>query len=271
MSRTPLFSVIVPTYNRSSFLSEAVNSVLAQTFPDHEVVVVDDASTEPVAQVTTDPRVRVVRRSRNGGATAARNTGIAEARGAYITFLDDDDRITPDRLSMVVGHLAAADVVLCWTGYLDDHDHRPGRMIHGVPGGELLSGPTPHMGSAVVRRDSIELLDESYRTMEDVEWWLRMSNRSMVTVPAVGYLWRRHDGWRVDGPAERIEGAKRLLRDHAVFFDANPAAAAYRWKWIGRSAARIGRRTEALDAYRAAFRLSKDLRLLGHAARLLWA
>src|SRR6476661_8300940 len=94
----PMFSVIIPTYGRSSLLAEAVASVLAQSFSDFECIVVDDASPE-APTLPDDLRLRLIVREHNGGPPAARNTGIASATGAYVAFLDDDDVWRPDRLS----------------------------------------------------------------------------------------------------------------------------------------------------------------------------
>src|SRR3954464_14214558 len=94
----PTFSVIIPTYGRPKFLSEAVASVLAQTCADFECIVVDDAGPE-LATLPNDARIRVIRRDENGGPPAARNTGIDAARGTYVAFLDDDDVWLPTRLS----------------------------------------------------------------------------------------------------------------------------------------------------------------------------
>ena len=95
-------SVIIPTYNRAGLLPRAINSVLAQTFEDYEVIIVDDCSTDHtprVIQEFADPHIRSFRHEVNQGAAAARNTGIAKARGEYIAFLDDDDECTPNRLA----------------------------------------------------------------------------------------------------------------------------------------------------------------------------
>lgn len=102
MLDTPKVSVIIPTYNRASLLPRAVNSVLAQTYGDYEVIIVDDCSTDDTQRVIaefTDSRIRQFRHKVNRGVSAARNTGIANARGEYIVFLDDDDECTPSRLA----------------------------------------------------------------------------------------------------------------------------------------------------------------------------
>src|SRR5437868_3791234 len=103
----PLLSVIIPTYNRSGLLREALATVRAQACADYEVIVVDDGSTDDTADVLArfgegEPpgRFRVLRQA-NAGQGAARNLGIAEARGEYCAFLDSDDRFFPWTLAIV--------------------------------------------------------------------------------------------------------------------------------------------------------------------------
>jgi glycosyltransferase involved in cell wall biosynthesis len=99
----PLFTVVIPTYNRAGFIVETINSVLAQTDSDFEVVVVDDGSTDDTQDVVARAfgkvdQVRYVRQA-NAERGAARNRGIREARGQYVVFLDSDDLMRPDHLS----------------------------------------------------------------------------------------------------------------------------------------------------------------------------
>ncbi|WP_254763820.1 glycosyltransferase family 2 protein [Natrinema marinum] len=94
-------SVIIPTYNRAATLPRAIDSALAQTVADLEVVVVDDGSTDDTDSVLADyedPRVRSVTHATNRGANVARNTGIERARGEYVAFLDSDDEWHPEKL-----------------------------------------------------------------------------------------------------------------------------------------------------------------------------
>ncbi len=107
--QAPRVSVIIPTYGRPAALRRAVDSVLAQTVDDLEVVVVDDHGTPP-APPHEDRRVRVLRLPDNGGVSAARNLGIEQARGEWIAFLDDDDLWYPRRLEALLGFIGAAEV-----------------------------------------------------------------------------------------------------------------------------------------------------------------
>jgi glycosyltransferase involved in cell wall biosynthesis len=102
-------TVCIPIYNRSEALRSTVDSVLAQTFPDWELLLVDDGSTDDTPQVAQsygDPRIRYIRQE-NRGHSAARNHGLAVAQGEYIAYLDHDDRWWPDKLRLQVAYLDA--------------------------------------------------------------------------------------------------------------------------------------------------------------------
>lgn len=97
----PKFSVVIPTYNGKEYLGEAVQSVLDQTYPDFEIIIVDDASPEEPSQVLasfTDARVQYIRHVKNKGAVAARKTGVDASRGEIIAFLDQDDLFHEQKL-----------------------------------------------------------------------------------------------------------------------------------------------------------------------------
>jgi glycosyltransferase involved in cell wall biosynthesis len=98
----PLVSVVIPTYKRAHLIRRSVDSVRAQTVRDFELLVVDDGSgdeTESVIAAIGDPRIRFLQRATNGGASAARNTGIDAARGTFVAFLDSDDAWLPHLLA----------------------------------------------------------------------------------------------------------------------------------------------------------------------------
>jgi glycosyltransferase involved in cell wall biosynthesis len=107
----PTASVIVPAYNVEPYLREALESVLAQTVTPHEIVVVDDGSTDGTGAVADEiarehPLVRVVRQA-NGGPAVARNTAIEMSTGEFLVFLDADDVMLPDRIEQQLGYLLA--------------------------------------------------------------------------------------------------------------------------------------------------------------------
>jgi glycosyltransferase involved in cell wall biosynthesis len=96
----PIVSVIIPSYNYGHFVSEAIESVLSQTYPHHEIIVVDDGSTDRTFEVVAHyPSVFYVRQE-NAGLSAARNRGIQECRGEYVVCLDADDRLLPQHFEI---------------------------------------------------------------------------------------------------------------------------------------------------------------------------
>jgi glycosyltransferase involved in cell wall biosynthesis len=109
MQVLPKLSIIMATYNRAHTLTRAIDSVLRQDYPNWELIIVDDGSTdntaEVLAQYQDEPRIRVVRHSENRGVTAAKNTGLDSISGEWFTFLDSDDELTPDALSTMIGVL----------------------------------------------------------------------------------------------------------------------------------------------------------------------
>jgi glycosyltransferase involved in cell wall biosynthesis len=261
----PLFSVILPTFNRPEMLQEAVDSVLAQTIPELECIVVDDASAEPVV-VLHDSRVRVVRRPMNGGPGAARNTGIALASGRYVVFLDDDELFTKDRLEVALEGLERAEIALCWRRSKDEPMDPHRIRLEGSVGARVLEDAIPHLGVTALRRDTIQRFDERLRVCEDVEWWIRTApGRSFATVPKFGCLMRSRPATyaqQVAGPraAARLE----ILTWHAEYFATNPRAAAVQWRRLGFQARAAGNRTLAQRAFVRSLRYRVSPRTLWH-------
>jgi glycosyltransferase involved in cell wall biosynthesis len=269
MSEAPLFSVIVPTYGRPEYLNEAVASILAQSVDDLEVVVVDDASPEPVAASWEDARVRIVRRETNGGPAAARNTGLEHARGTYLAFCDDDDLFAPGRLALAADGLRRAPVAICFNRYLDATGGRP-VALRGDVGDTVLDDMAPHLGRTALRRELAPRFDERFDAAEDIEWWLRLARAegvTVTTVPRIGYLVRRHEGVRTrTGLASRIRARRLLLQVHADYFASHRRARAFAWKRIGLMAAVYGDRTAARRAFARSFAARPAPRTLGHLA-----
>jgi len=125
MSAPPRVSVFIPVHNRAHYIAVAVNSILAQTFEDFELIVVDDGSTDRTVEVLQrfdDPRLRVERNPGNLGIPATRNRGLELARGEYIALLDSDDHSYPERLARQVEWLDANPDVAqlgTWCSFMD--------------------------------------------------------------------------------------------------------------------------------------------------------
>lgn len=199
----PLVSVIVPAYNYGRFISQALDSVLAQTFTDWECLIVDDGSTDDTCRVV-HPYVAGTDRFRylhqqNAGPAAARNTGINNSRGKYIQFLDADDLIQPDKLNRQVDFLQRnphVDIVYSEMRYF--RDEAPGQFFYSMSDPDLpwlprVSGSgndvllpllksnivvsnSPLMCASVIR--VVGLFHEKLQAQEDWHYWLRCALRN---------------------------------------------------------------------------------------------
>lgn len=227
----PAVSVIIPAYNREATIARAMDSVLAQTLADLELIVVDDASTDRTAEVVAayaDPRVRLLRHDTNRRAAAARNTGIRAARGQYVAFLDSDDVWFPDKLATQVADLEAApaDVRASCTAF---EVVRWGELFRITPA--LLSHRQVFMGcdwspgtTLMVRRDvfdTVGRLDESFGRYEDWDWALRYTRRYRIRVVPRAMVRLYREG---SPPARRlVHDCLRLLDVHRSDLDRHGA------------------------------------------------
>ena len=240
--------------------------MLAQTFGDIEVIVVDDASPELVI-IPPDPRVRLVRAATNGGPARARNLGVEASNGDFLAFLDDDDTWTPSRLSYAKQGLDRSPIAICW------QSPSGGRVLEGRVHDSILNATTPTLGATALRRSAWVPLDETYRCVEDLAWWLDVTKEtSVTTVPKHGLVVRRHDGVRSGyGLEQRIIQSERLLTERTGYFAQHPRAAAFRWKRIGLMNLALGRKGEARKAFLRALGCQPSGADLVHLARTLLA
>ena len=186
----PRVSVIVPTHNRVGLLAEAVHSVLAQTFADFEVIIVDDGSTDRTADRVAgigDPRVQYHYQV-NAGPSRARNAGIALARGEFVAFLDDDDSWLPEKLERQMDVLTArphVDVVYCGFTFVGAEGeelaidyHRPasrGSLYVDLMFENVITGSA---SAALLRKScftDVGLFDDALLAWEDQDLWRRLA------------------------------------------------------------------------------------------------
>jgi glycosyltransferase involved in cell wall biosynthesis len=189
--RVPIVSVIIPTHNRAWVLAEAVDSVLAQTFPDYELIVVDDGSTDATADLLAGYGARLrVEVQAHQGVSAARNRGIARANGELLAFLDSDDLWLPHKLRRQVDFMASRPAALiCQTGEVwirrgvrvnPARRHRkPSGMIFDASLALCLVSPSAVMARRALFEEA-GTFDESLPACEDYDLWLRVSARFPV-------------------------------------------------------------------------------------------
>lgn len=201
-SAMPIVSVVVPAYNPGPYLRLALESVLAQTYPHWEAVVVDDGSSEDLSWVDDfHPAVRRVRQP-NAGLSAARNTGVRESTGELVAFLDADDLWLPEKLERQVQALADPELALVSTGFTvvdrNGTEFSGGFVGYADSYEELLQGNGICASTTLVRRSVLEEcggFDPGLAQCEDWDMWLRIARAHRVRkVPEVLARYRVHGG-----------------------------------------------------------------------------
>ncbi len=232
----PLVSVVIPTWNRAALAERAARSVLAQSWRDLELVIVDDGSTDGTAErlaAIADPRLRVVRQ-KNGGVARARNRGLAEVRGDWIAFLDSDDLWLPEKLARQMAVMLAAPALtgFCHTGLEivtpEGTAPAPATAEGRIFEASLLDNPVrAPTSSGLVRRKVVEAVggfDPDLPAIEDWDWLQRIARLydvAAVPEPLVVY---------------RDEGEGRRSKD----FRANMEARAMLWRRNAHALRRAG-------------------------------
>ncbi len=209
-------SLIIPCYNGESFVRQALDCALGQTWPNVEVVVVDDGSTDRSAEILREygDRIRVVSQV-NSGLPAARNSGIRSSRGEFLCFLDADDYLSPEFAEVMASALVLSGAAVAYCGWQNIGAQGRSNEPYVPPDYEATdklesflrsASPWP-VHAAMVRADVLREtggFNESLPTCEDYEFWLRVAlTRPLVRVPLVMAFYRHHgqaqmssDRWR---------------------------------------------------------------------------
>jgi glycosyltransferase involved in cell wall biosynthesis len=230
----PAISIVMPCYNAAAHLPESVGSVLAQTFAGWELIAIDDGSSDGTLawlQAQTDPRIRLYSQA-NQGVSAARNAGLARARGEYVAFLDADDTWDFCFLSNMLAALnACPDAVLAYCGWQN----------RGLPGDRgqpfvppdyenpakvetLFAGCRWPIHAALIRREAVLAaggFDPSLKNAEDYALWLQVATSApIVRVPEVLAFYHFHDG--AQASSNRARAALHHLRAQQRYLDEHP-------------------------------------------------
>jgi glycosyltransferase involved in cell wall biosynthesis len=231
MTRSPpTVSVVIPAYNAGKLVRRVLESVLAQTYGDFEVLVVDDGSSDDtgtIARSFEDARVRYVQHERNLGAAAARNTGIRLAKGRYIAFLDSDDTWLPEKLEHQLAIMRQTDSrvgALC-TDFLLRRS-RSGASTERRPRAprgwlrEFLDSCAVSPGSTMMVRkdvfDTVGLMNASLRRFEDWDWLLRyVENFRLLVHPEVLSIVNVQERKEATSPAVVVKAAQEMSRLHS--------------------------------------------------------
>lgn len=183
-----LVSIIMPSYNTARFIAETISSVLAQTYENWELIIVDDCSTdntdEVVGELLSDTRIRYIKNEHNSGAAVTRNRALREAKGKWIAFLDSDDLWEPDKLQKQISFMKENGYRFSYTNYIEiDEESKPN--------GKIVSGPkriTKHgmynycwMGCLTVMYDAdivglVQIADT--KKNNDYAMWLKVCKKT---------------------------------------------------------------------------------------------
>ncbi|OJA06010.1 hypothetical protein QHL1GM_11785 [Halomonas sp. QHL1] len=187
--KLPTVSVIIPVYNRAHLLHRALDSVVAQTFKDIEILVIDDCSRDDpysVIKEYNDFRIKYIRQKENRGVAEARNRGLREAQASFVAFLDDDDEWYPEKIAKQVAlfQKSSSDIGVVYTGVETICDGEIKDLFLASYRGNIY----PHMlvknllhagaSSAMIRKNiirSVGFFDETLPAVEDYDYWLRIS------------------------------------------------------------------------------------------------
>jgi glycosyltransferase involved in cell wall biosynthesis len=266
---SPDVTVVIPTRGRWPLLSVTLSSALGQEGVDHEVVVVDDGSPDETAARLgdlRDVRLRVVSNERPRGVAAARNRALAEARGKWVAFLDDDDLWAPLKLRSQLDAARAAGAGFAYAAaVVVDEDympfHAPALPDPAKLADALLSANVVPAGSSnvIARAELLHAvggLDERFAELDDWDLWLRLAHASRAAAcPEVLVAYVEHAG---NMPTTRhtnlMAELDLLMRKHAAAerpIRVTPDRLDYA-RWVARGHGRAGRRREAARAYAAA-------------------
>jgi len=184
-TKSPFFSVIIPTYNRKTLLKTALESVLDQTFDDFEVVIIDDGSTDNTKDMIEsyeDTRIKYIHQD-NHGVAHARNRGIENSKGKFIAFLDSDDKWVRQKLKRAYDVINQFPLIKIF--HSEETWYQQGKLLrqkkkHQKPSGFVYQHALPlcciSISTAVIKQsvfEDIGIFDETLPACEDYDFWLR--------------------------------------------------------------------------------------------------
>ena len=218
MENNPLVSVLMTAYNREQFIAEAIESVLASTFTNFELIIVDDCSTDKTIEIAKkfemiDSRVKVYKNDNNLGDYLNRNMSASFAKGKYLKYLDADDLIYPHGLEVMVAAMEKYPnaVLGIQSNKREDVEPYPISsmpaetfMEHYLGGGSLLSGPT----GTIIKKEIFDSVGgfSGRRFIGDTELWLKLASKyEIVKFQPALIWWRTHEDQEIRKEIESFE------------------------------------------------------------------
>ncbi|MGD1951843.1 MAG: glycosyltransferase family 2 protein [Leptolyngbyaceae cyanobacterium] len=289
-----LVSVIIPVYKAEDYVERTIRSVLAQTYSDLEVVIVDDGSPDQSIDVCRrfdDPRIKIIQQA-NRGLAGARNTGIRNSTGDYVALIDADDLWTKDKIEKHVNHLEnnpKIGISFSYSELIDEHDKSTGlkqiptKIKDITPQYILRRNPIGNGSSPVFKQqvfkdiefkdnlygtEEIFYFDESFKRAEDVECWLRIAVETKWDcegIPELLTLYRVNPGGLSASVLLQYEYLERIIDKYntaypEIFADVVDLTKAYFQRYIARRAISMRDGKLAVEMLHKA--LACDLRIL---------
>ncbi|MDR0220626.1 MAG: glycosyltransferase [Lachnospiraceae bacterium] len=223
-----MVSIVIPVYNAEKYIAETIKSVLAQTYTDWELILVDDGSAdESVARIAevllvvpdkVRGRIQVIRKEKNEGAAAARNAGLYLAKGRYLAFLDGDDLWLPDKLAKQLAFMEKTGAAFSFTGYeFGDENAAPsGKVVHvpptldyrGALSRTVISTITVLFDVSVLGKELLEM--PSIKSEDTATWWRILRNgHTAHGLDEVTAIYRRYPR---SLSADKLEAVRRIWR-----------------------------------------------------------
>lgn len=259
--QTPLVSVIITTYNRFEFLCRAIDSVLCQTYENIEIIVVDDCSSDG-----TEERIKkyfkyinYVRNQENHGLSASRNVGIRIASGDYISFLDDDDELFPEKIEKQISIFLEnreLDVVYCgWIKRYLNISIKKTPKLKNVIFPEVLDSCPGAIHTLLIKKKCFFLVgffDEKLEIYEDFDFWIRLSQKFLFDyIPEPLVVYNFHGCQMTIKSEKDIPGRDVLLDKHKDLFWENKS---YLYRHLRRQASNCAVIGEYKSFYRYIFK-----------------
>jgi teichuronic acid biosynthesis glycosyltransferase TuaG len=226
MVKYNMVSIVIPVYNAEKYIAETIMSVLAQTYPDWELILVDDCSTDgsvacinEVLLVVPDKvreRIKVISKEKNEGAAAARNAGLQAAKGRYLAFLDGDDLWLADKLEKQLAFMEKTGAAFSFTGYEfgDERAVGNGKAVHvpptlnyrGALSRTVISTITVLFDMTVIDKDLLEM--PSIKSEDTATWWRILRNgHTAYGLDEVTAIYRRYPH---SLSADKLEAVRRI-------------------------------------------------------------
>ncbi|MEL7509805.1 MAG: glycosyltransferase family 2 protein [Cyanobacteria bacterium J06554_1] len=289
-----LVSVVIPVFNAEKFVGKTISSVLAQTYSELEVIIVDDGSPDRSIEICRqfdDPRIRIIQQA-NRGLAGARNTGIRHAAGDYIALVDADDLWTDDKIAKHVSHLeknSHVGISFSYSRLIDEDDNPTGlkqipTKVKNITPDYILrrnpigNGSSPVFKSKVFQdieftdnlhgKEETFYFDESFKRAEDVECWLRIAVETdwvCEGIPELLTLYRINSGGLSANALAQYEYLEKIIDKYSkaypdVLGDSVSLARAYFQRYIARRAVSMRDASLALQMLHKS--IASDIRIL---------